>query len=47
LADDQARVACDAFWGLRGQAGSASDERCSAWQRSPNGQSAWAEATRC
>lgn len=46
LADDQARVAYDAFWGLRGQAGSASDEQCSAWQRSPEGQSAWAGATR-
>jgi HEAT repeat protein len=46
LADDQARAAYDAFWGLRGQAGSASDERCSAWQGSPRGQRAWARATR-
>jgi HEAT repeat protein len=46
LDDDQPRVAYDAFWGLRGQAGSASDERCSAWRWSPGGQRAWGRATR-
>jgi HEAT repeat protein len=46
LSDDQPRVAYDAFWGLRGQAGSASDERCSAWRLSADGQRAWAGATR-
>lgn len=45
LDDDHTRVAYDAFWGLRGQAGSASDERCSAWRCSTDGQRAWGRAT--
>jgi HEAT repeat protein len=45
LDDEDPAVAYNAFWGLRGQAGSASDARCSAWRWSESGQAAWASAT--
>ncbi len=45
LDDADQRVACAAFWALRAQAGSASDERCSDWRWSIAGARAWGRAT--
>jgi HEAT repeat protein len=42
LDDEDPAVAYNAFWGLRGQAGSTSDARCSEWRWSERGQAAWA-----
>jgi HEAT repeat protein len=42
LDDEDPAVAYNAFWGLRGQGGSASDARCSEWRWSERGQAAWA-----
>jgi HEAT repeat protein len=42
LDDADPVVAYNAFWGLRGQSGSKSDARCSAWRWSERGQTAWA-----
>jgi HEAT repeat protein len=44
LDDPTPRVAYDAFWALRWQAGSASDERCSGWRWSIAGATAWQQA---
>lgn len=45
LDDPDPRVAYDAFWALRAQAGSASDERCSGWRWSISGAKAWRQGS--